>query len=170
MKKFKEFFEQNIQWIAIGAGALYLLWMVYSFVLTNTAWQIPVGGEAKSPGEVDESVEKIANQLDNKIKSGPKVDIKVPNFQTAVDLTPKKLPDYAIAWANSPTQDVQIPQAPGTPTPTPTVSGPNVPQPPGAPKVVELPKVPPAGDLATAQGRSNVMIRPPRELVASGRA
>src|SRR4051812_39644722 len=106
MKKLTDFLEKHVQWVAIAAGGLYLLWMVYSFVLTNTAWQIPVGDQVKSPGEVDESVAQIAQQLKDKIDHGTPVKIPVPNFEGAVDLKPKKMSDYAIAWANSPTLDV----------------------------------------------------------------
>ena len=148
-------------------GALYLLWMVYSFVLTNTAWQIPVGNEPKSPGEVNESVDKIALQIKEKIDHGPKVNISVPNFQTAVDLSPRKMPEYALAWANSPTQDVTLQTVAD---PTKVVADPSKTQPnnPSTPKIVELPKAPAATDLATAMGRSNVVVPPPVQIVATG--
>src|SRR6478672_11388453 len=110
MKKVTDFLERYCQWLAIGAGGVYLLWMVYSFVLTNSAWQIPVGGETKSHGEVDESVAQIANQLKSQIDSNKKFVIAVPPFDKAIDLKPKPMPEYAVAWANSETKDVQIPQ------------------------------------------------------------
>jgi len=38
MKKFTEFLEKNCQWLAIGAGAAYLLWMVYVNLLTRSTY------------------------------------------------------------------------------------------------------------------------------------
>src|SRR5436190_1955366 len=144
MKKLTEFLEKNLQWLAIGAGALYLLWMVYSFLLTNSAWQVTVAGEPKSPGEVDEAVARIADDLKTKMEKGPKIDIKVPNFESAIDLRPKKMPDYAVAWANAQVQDPALPVVPGAaPAPgQPTVvQGDPKTNPVAGSRVVELPKV-----------------------------
>src|SRR3954469_18190610 len=120
MKKFTEFLEKNCQWLAIGAGAAYLLWMVYVNLLTSSTYQVQVGTEAKSPGEVDQAVAQIAEQLDKKMQSSTPIKIPVPNFEktTFDELQPKKMPEFALAWANSPTQDVQLPVVPGTTPPT----------------------------------------------------
>ncbi len=68
MKKVTDFLEKNCQWIAIALGAGYLVWMIYSFLLTTTAFNVEVGGEKKSPGEVDEAVANVAVQLRGKDK------------------------------------------------------------------------------------------------------
>ncbi len=92
-----------------------------------------------------------------KINTHTIVKIKVPDFGTATDVTVKPMPEFAIAWANSMTQDVyqQSPQGPG---PTP---GPNGPEKinPAAP-VVELPAAIAATDIEWAAGRSSVIIPP----------
>jgi len=171
MKKFTEFLEKNCQWLAIGAGALYLVWMVYSNLLTNTAWTVTVGNEPKSPGEVDQAVAQIAEQLKDKMDHGPVVKIPVPDFEkTAIDLSPKKLPEYAIAWANSPTQDVPMPapqgQQPNPATPTVATNTGGA----ATNKVVELPKAPAPTDLMFAMGIANALIPPPIDPTNPGNA
>src|SRR2546421_10175256 len=172
MKKFTEFLEKNCQWLAIGAGAAYLLWMVYVNLLTSATWQVPVGTETKSPGEVDPAVAQIADQLKDKMDHGPIVKITVPDFaKTASDLAPTKMPEYAIAWANSATQDVPLPV---TATPTnpaqPPVAGVNPSPANTATKVVELPKPPAPTDLAYSMGIANALVPPPPDPANPGQA
>jgi hypothetical protein len=167
MKKLTDFLEKNCQWLAIGAGALWLLYMVYSFLLTSAVWQVPVANEPKSPGEVDEAVAKIADQLKSQMDASGNIKIPVPDFNKATDVGPAKTQEYSIAWANSPTQEVQLPTAQGTGT-TPTPNGPVAKGTNNAAKVIELPKAPAATDLAVSSGRSNVVIPPPPNAVATG--
>ena len=168
MKKLTEFLEKNCQWLAIALGAAYLLWMVYSFLLTSTAWQVSVANEPKSPGEVDEAVAKIADQLKAQMDSKTIPPIKVPDLGFSTNLSPKSMPEYSLAWANSPTQDVQLPVAPDATAGTKPLPGPN-PKVAGAMpgKVIELPKAPAATDLFISSGRSNVVIPPPPPAVAA---
>ena len=55
--------------------------MVYVNLLTSGTYQVPVGTEAKSPGEVDQAVAQIAEQLNDKMAHGPIVKIPVPEFR-----------------------------------------------------------------------------------------
>ena len=70
MKKLTAFLEKHCQWVAIAAGAVYLLWMVYRFVITSGEYTVPVGTEQKLPGDVDEAVDTVAQQLKSQM-NGP---------------------------------------------------------------------------------------------------
>jgi hypothetical protein len=53
MQKQVNFFEQNVQWFAVGLGGLFLAYMLYAYVLSAPV-TAPVGNNpAASPGEVD---------------------------------------------------------------------------------------------------------------------
>ena len=77
------------------------------------------------------------------------------------------MPNFALAWADSPTQDVSIPNNPNNPQ-SPQPGPNNNPAQPGLAPVVQLPAAPAATDVFTAVGRSNVTIPPPAQLAANG--
>src|SRR4051812_18918548 len=53
MQKQVNFFEQNVQWFALGLGGLFLLWMVFSYVLQQPVKETIPGRGDLGPGEVD---------------------------------------------------------------------------------------------------------------------
>src|SRR5690349_18352886 len=52
MQKQINFFEQNVQWFALGIGALFLLFMTYRYVISVPV-EVTVGGKVAAPGDVD---------------------------------------------------------------------------------------------------------------------
>lgn len=52
MEKQKNFFEQNVQWIALGLGGVFLLLMVFFYVLQRPV-AVTINGAELGPGEVE---------------------------------------------------------------------------------------------------------------------
>lgn len=68
MNKFVELLEQHCQWIGIGIGGLFLVWILYASVLVNPAAVVTPSGEEISPGEIDRQVkQEIADPLQRQI-------------------------------------------------------------------------------------------------------
>lgn len=72
MQKQANFFEQNVQWIALGLGGLFLLYMVYAYVLTQPV-TVSVNNKELGPGEVDR--ETLTGPIE-----GLKRDIRNPSI------------------------------------------------------------------------------------------
>src|SRR5688500_16190462 len=94
MQKVTDFLEQNVQWIAIGLGVLFVLFMTWSYVLTPPA-QVELGGEMRTAGEVDEyTSEHVAKELEGKIQDNVRITMEVPKEVV-------KFKD-AMAWKDAP--------------------------------------------------------------------
>src|SRR5688572_25935569 len=52
MQKQVNFFEQHVQWFALGLGGLFLALMVFKYVLSPPV-KVDVAGQTLGPGEVD---------------------------------------------------------------------------------------------------------------------
>ncbi len=86
MQKVVTFLEQHVQWVALGIGAVWLLYMVYGFVLTPPA-TTHVGNNQLSAGNVDTYI----------------ADHQVQTLQTAMQDTkspPMEIPQYAQDFKN----------------------------------------------------------------------
>jgi hypothetical protein len=91
MQKVVSLLEKNVQWIVLGLGALYLLWIVWVYVL-NSPVAVNVGGREVEPGKVDQIVhDEKATVLEGQMKSsrsGPPIDPPkdpVQQFLTALE-------------------------------------------------------------------------------------
>src|SRR5438045_1573743 len=148
MRKVLDFMEKNVQWLAMGLGGVYLLWMVWSYVINP---QVKVTGvdpqSALAPGAVDEYIaEHNAAKLDEAMKRERPAQFAAPDFsKMLVEITdPKPVPDLTVAWVNS----TAVQFVPG-PNIGPGIARVN----PNAVPVVQLPKLPPAMDLKSSSGR-----------------
>jgi hypothetical protein len=120
MQKVINILEQHVQWIAIGLGALFVLFMTYSYVLTPPA-QVLIAQTTLSPGQVDEyTVDHVVKPLEAEITRNARIDIPVPQYvQAFKDAMVWKDPasvSLAGGW-HAPTQDIKIiaPTTPVTP-------------------------------------------------------
>ena len=52
MKKVVDFLEANVQWVALGLGVLWVLWMAWGFAI-NKPVAVKIGNEEMAPGSVD---------------------------------------------------------------------------------------------------------------------
>jgi hypothetical protein len=155
MQKQTNFFEQNVQWFALGIGGLFLAWMLYAYVLTDPA-TINVGmHKAVAPGEVDKlTLDGPVNDLKRDIARSDVPDIPqkdyVQNFLAAINGSKEKPVQLA---------RMQIRSAPMNPPGTVLAQGPD--GVPGADKgptkpVTELPIQPAAHVGSNTEGRSQV--------------
>src|SRR5438552_6130784 len=102
MRKVLDFLEKNVQWLAIGLGCVYLLWMVWSYVINP---QVKVSGvdpqHPLAPGAVDEYIaEHNASKLDESMKRERPAQFAAPEFSKmlAEVLNPKPVPDLPLAY------------------------------------------------------------------------
>jgi hypothetical protein len=153
MQKVTAFLEQHIQWIAIGLGALFVLYMTYSYVILPPA-QVTVGNESFGPSEIDpHTAETVVGKLQSAMQNSQKIKMEVPQYVQAFQSTmtwqgakPIKLEGLT---DTSLTHDVPLPpkpQDPNAPQQNNGIAGGNNQQTPnpGAPggKLTQLP-VPP---------------------------
>src|SRR3954468_2340181 len=99
MQKVTEFLEKYVQWVALGLGGLYLLWMVYVNFLgpSPVTVQVPGADSPLPPGQVDEYVrDGIASKLKSRMDEAKPIKINVPNFDRVVDLSPKPQPAFVV--------------------------------------------------------------------------
>ncbi len=163
MQKVTAFLEKYVEWVAISLGLVYLLWMVYAYVLNTKALDVTVGTTEMAPSKVDNYVlTNVAEPLAAKIKAAKPVPITVPPFGEVVNLDTAPPPALATNWTTSQTKGPQLPdQAPNPNNPNaPVQPGPGGAPPAANNRVVELPKPPAPTDLATAMGRTSVVIPP----------
>src|SRR6185369_3988513 len=146
----------------LGLGGLFVLFMVYSYVITPPA-VVKIGSESLGPGEIDPyTVDKVATQLQSAMNNNAKIVMAVPKYvQSFQD---------AMAWKNAPAlamgnpyntiiQDVQLPSTPNQPQQP--IAGPNgVPIPANMAKVIDLPIPPTPAYVDVRFGRS-VILPPP---------
>ena len=70
MQKVVAFLEKHVQWVAIGLGAVYLLWMVWSYLLNSPVTVTTADGTKLTPGKVDQKVyTDTATKLETAIKN-----------------------------------------------------------------------------------------------------
>ena len=106
MEKHLKTLEQNVQWIALALGGIYLLYMVYAYVITPPV-TVKLGAgptaPALTPGEVDDAIaKKYAEPLKIAMSRSDTLDIKVTDvmgpYLARIDEKDLKTPDLATAW------------------------------------------------------------------------
>lgn len=163
MQKVVSILEKHVQWIVLGLGALYLLWMVWSYVL-NSPVAVTVDGKAVEPGKVDQLVyDEKATVLDARMKQGVSINFPTPQdpvqkFLTALEGT-SQYPSLPPIVFTPPTGKVDAlssgPQVPGVQQPTVA----------GIEQMDQLPTAPAATGLDTRRGRSTVAVPDPGGVV-----
>jgi hypothetical protein len=163
MKKFLPYIERYIHWVALGLGALFVLYMVYSYVITPPV-TATVGNKTVDLGNVDRvTLEGPARELQTAIQTGVSptaiegiaVQAPLPKFQK--EMSQIEAPQLTASIWNAPITAPPIPGRPGTPIEDTTVVMENGTQPP---QVKEF--TPPAPIyVAISAGRSAVVPPPP---------
>ena len=69
MNKFLEFLEKHCQWVAIGLGGLFFVWILWGYLLTSPVALEAPGRDTLTPGTVDTEVAKSADLLRSRIDS-----------------------------------------------------------------------------------------------------
>ncbi len=76
MPKVMKFVEAYVQWLAVGLGLLWVLWVGYAYWL-NPATKKEISGKMYGPGEVDEFVARDQGPVD-KLAIGVKGEGRIP--------------------------------------------------------------------------------------------
>ena len=115
MDKITGFLEKYVQWVAVGLGALWLIYMGWSFVLTPPAQVQGPDGSAMTGGELDKATaEGVARNLEQAINNAHVPDMQVDDFaQRFVDkMSWQSVEPVQLAqFLNSQTQNVKLPTA-----------------------------------------------------------
>lgn len=178
MQKVTAFLEQHLQWIAIGLGALFCLYMTYSYVITPPA-EAPIGSVTYGPSEIDPyTAENVAQKLQTAMQNSAKIRMEVPQYVQAFQdaMTWKNAEPVQLAGMIDPAYSLDVKLPPLVPDPNlPPQQGvavggdPNQEIAPGT-KIAALPIPPkprqPDPNTAVKYGRS-VIIPPPAPGQAS---
>ena len=77
MKKVVAFLEKYAEWVALGVACLFLLFVVYSYVVSPDQLHAKVGSDTVLPGDVDPAVNKTVATLAGEIEA-PAVGVQRP--------------------------------------------------------------------------------------------
>jgi len=144
MKKILPILENNVQWVLIGVGVLYLAYMAWTFVI-NTPVSVTINNEKLGPGEIDREIsDKPVATLSTKMAGSRTFQLPkltwADDFKSSMELAHTK----PIELAAKPWIDIPVIPSGG--------SGGGVPEPGGGivQPIAQLPTVPPAqmGPLA----------------------
>ena len=81
MKKLTEFIEKHVQWLVLGLGVCYLLYMAWAYLVFPPVKVTGIGPDPLSPGDIDQHIyNDIAAPLEGKMKEGkpPKISWNAP--------------------------------------------------------------------------------------------
>jgi hypothetical protein len=157
MQKQVNFFEQNVQWFALGLGGLFLVWMLYAYVL-STPVHVDVGmHKSVAPGEVDKlTLDEPVAQLKRDIARSEVPDIPQKDYVQGFLAAIQGSKDQPVQLAK-----YQIRSTPMVPDTDATfATGDNVPK-PGEKPVTMLPTPPAAKVGSHTEGRSQVQYEDP---------
>ncbi len=153
MQKVVDFLEKHVQWVALGLGVVYVLYILYAYVLTPPV-TVEVNGEPMTAKEIDKAIAAgPAANLKKAIDGGKEPDWVVEefasNFRRMMNWESVPYPEMArIAWTESTAQKVNLPEE-------------TTPQRSGA-LVENLPVLPRPIYEGDSDGRSVVLIPPPQ--------
>jgi hypothetical protein len=102
MQKITQFLEKNVEWVAVGAGVLFLLWMAYLYLLLPPVSK-KVGETIVTPDNVEQWIDQTAaTPLKNKINDAKAPAFNVDDFTNAIanglDLNTLRPTELADAW------------------------------------------------------------------------
>jgi len=145
MQKLTAFLEKNVEWVALGLGGLWLLYVGYAYFMSNPIGVRIEGTKLVPAGEVDQVVDKQVDKLKQRMEDkAPNMPLKDPvkAFADTINNTSFQPTVLAGVWVNSPAGKV------GGTTPPP---------PPPKEDLASSPKVPPTTLVGVVSGRSLIM-------------
>src|SRR5688500_3403090 len=106
--------EKNVEWVAMGVGGLFLLFVAWTYGVSNPV-SVEVGGQQYSPARVDEVVAESVKPLEAKLaeKRAPKFAVEnvADQFYSAFNsANPAPEPKLAVAFDFKPLRNEPIPQ------------------------------------------------------------
>jgi hypothetical protein len=149
MNKIVALLEKHVQWIALGLGALYLGFMIWTYLVQTPISVTGIGPTPLTPGEVDTYIrEHAVAPLQTAMKNTVVPEMPVPNFldRFKSDMDLAGSPDYPLTMV----WDSQVLAVQLTNTPKNII-------PQDAP-IPSLPALPPAKVTAYSSGKSNIQL------------
>src|SRR2546423_539434 len=144
MNKVVDLLEKHVQWVAIGLGGAYLLFMVYRFVILSPA-EVRLDGQSVSPGKVDQIIAETTVQ---KIEDAMHHPTSVKITESAPQPNPVQqvgnIPASAYACISTPIDLDKLAAR------TPTIPGTG--QRVIKAEITQLPLAPPPTDIKTSTG------------------
>ncbi len=158
MQKIVDLLEQHVQWLVLGLGVAWLLYVVWGYVITPPV-TVDVAGQTVTPDRVDELVNSKAEQLSMAMKgSRARVDLTmvdpVEGFLSAVNTVPPKADLPAVAFLPPIGKLESVSSGQGG-------IAQQDPADPAAKKMETLPVAPALTDVRTRLGRSTVLMPDP---------
>src|SRR5688572_5244439 len=155
MKKVVDFLEANVQWVALGLGVAWVLWMAWAFAI-NRPVVVKIGNEEMAPGSVDPYiVSNAVNELRMKMDNKNPPRIESPTWVAAFRDGMSNKGKEAVALDTPMVMPALVRAGPGGPF-IPNVS---------LDPVAKLPTPPPAQMMEARSGKSNVTL--PQPLAAA---
>ncbi|MFN4242997.1 MAG: hypothetical protein ACK4PI_07140 [Tepidisphaerales bacterium] len=154
MSKPIELIEKNVQYVTLGLGGAFVLFMAYRYVINTPT--VEVGGRSLSAGQVDPYIaDNLLPQLESRMNAGGRPEIALPTFDAdfrAAFAGPQGRP-LPGDWTTARGLNLDLPTGAGTvPSRLPT----DVPVAPGGPVVTAAPTLPSAIPVGTSTGLSLV--------------
>lgn len=159
MSKAVELLEKNVQYITLGLGGAFVLFMGYRYLYQSPTRELD--GTTLSAGQIDPHVaSRLVPELEGKMNSSGKPEIPLPTFDGAFRQAfagPTTRP-LSPGWTLSRGLTIDLPSAGGTPGLPPLAPGsPGTPAAPsGAIVVKAAPVLPAAIPIGTSSGLSTV--------------
>jgi hypothetical protein len=150
MQKVLAILEKYVEFIVLGLGALFLVFMAWMY-LVQTPVTIPVGGQNLRPGEIDNAtVHGPVDLLDREMAGAKPPKVQVPNFTEDIRkrLDTEEPPPFETLVFTAPPGDAAI-KINDTKNPLQDQA-----------IVKSLPKIPPAEIADLDRGRTNVVMPP----------
>jgi hypothetical protein len=158
MSKAVDLLEKNVQYIAIGLGGVFVLYMGYRYVVQTPARELD--GGSYTAGQLDRHVaDRYVPELEGKINSSGRPEIPLPTFEVEFQQAFAGPTTRALStgWTLSRGLTIDLPtqgNAPGVPTLRPT--SPDAAVVPGGPVVKAAPTLPAGIPIGTTSGLSTV--------------
>lgn len=148
MQKTLDILERNVQWIALGLGGIFLLWAVYSYVVTPPATveidRTKLGAGDMSPRTEEGPVKAVQTAMnDNTGIQIPQLNVAQAFHQAMTSPAGVAVPQYVFGLSGKPIVGPRDPKAPEN----------------NDTRIAELPKLPPA-QVVTAQTGLSVVVEP----------
>ncbi|MFI5380303.1 MAG: hypothetical protein ACHRHE_13470, partial [Tepidisphaerales bacterium] len=156
--KVLQMLEKNVEWIAMGAGGLWILWIVWAFIITPPSIQVGgTGGAKQTPSTIDEYIQTNTREDLDRLMNDPKPHPEL------------KAGEYKPNWVvQSPGPIAAV--AVGSDPPLKALMDPKALTPGDMPMVKGLPDLPAPTTLGILAGRSQVNVPPPAVPPVAGGA
>jgi len=144
MPKIVQFLEKNVEWFALGLGALFLGWAAWTYLINPPVSKV-VAGNAVTPGNVDDQIWNTSGErLKAAIEGAQPPNLNVPDFTRIVEKDLSLPPGQPLPFV----WDFQPAQLGATPGAATVATG---------PVVTQLPVLPPAKPLMVIHGQTTIV-------------